>query len=116
MKRISAYEATDGTLFNSKKACQDHQRAINVIEGVQAVAKNIEADPFYLCEDLGVGAYAITDSFQLAHFILANAEAIKLALDGKPVPSAVEPEDDGLEAVTTTIADLSPEEAFVTAA
>ena len=115
MKRISAYQATDGSLFDDKKACAAHQRALNIDEGVHKIAESMNGNPFYLCDDLGPGATAIVDSFQLAHFILTNAEAIQRVLSGKPI-SDVTTEQGAGETVITTVADIAPEEAFINAA
>lgn len=113
MKRVSAYQATDGTLFDDKKACAAHQRALNISEGVHKIAENMNGNPFYMCDDLGHDAFAIVDSFQLAHFILTNAEAIKRALDGESIEVAAV---DDFGTTVTTVADVTPEEAFITAA
>lgn len=128
MKRISAYQATDGTLFDDKKACADHQRALNVLDGIRKIAERMENDPKLLCSDLGPNVTAIVSSEQLMDFILDNAEHIKLALAGKVVPdmvvAAAAPEptaDEGADPIDELLGDLendgaASEEAFLAVA
>lgn len=61
MKRISAYQATDGKIFNDKKECRDYQRSLDTMTAVHVVC--------------GYG--------DTAEFVLENAEALRAALDGK---------------------------------
>lgn len=81
MSRITAYEATDGTLFKNKEAYRKHQSALNLLDGVSKIASTF-------------GGNDVLNS-EIAGFIVANGEALKVALNGKvvSVPAAVEPKD-----------------------
>lgn len=41
MKRISAYKATDGKIFDDKKECQLYQKGLNVVEGLRLIAQTM---------------------------------------------------------------------------
>jgi len=80
MKRISAYQATDGKIFNDKNECREYQAQLNIVDGVKAIANRINGDPEYINDDTG-GYFLNSD--QLARFILENGNDIKNVLSGK---------------------------------
>lgn len=81
MKRISAYQATDGTIFNDKHACKIHQAQLDIVDGVKKIADRINDNPDYINDE----GYYTLDSEELARFILENGADIKNALNGKPL-------------------------------
>lgn len=81
MKRISAYQASDGTIFNDKQACKAHQAQLDIVNGIQQIADRINDNLDYID---GIGQYSL-DSDQLARFILENGNDIKNVLSGKPL-------------------------------
>jgi hypothetical protein len=86
MKRISAYQATDGKIFNDKNECKKHQAQLNIVDGVKAIANRInDHEDFHVDEDgnIVIGNVELVD--QLARFILENGNDIKNVLSGKPL-------------------------------
>lgn len=96
MKRINAYETTDGKVFSDRKAAKEHQRSLNVAKSLRALAGTDTA---------------------LADFLVNNADALKKALAG----TVEEPkeEGDGYAAAATaevpapTVAEVTPISAAV---
>lgn len=70
MKRINAYETTDGKVFSDRKAAKEHQRSLNVAKSLRALAGTDTA---------------------LADFLVNNADALKKALAG----TVEEPKEEG---------------------
>lgn len=75
MKRISAYQATDGKLFDDKKACRDYQKGLNVLGGLAAICSENFADT------------SLGETIQ--KFLLDNAEAIQAALKGQDIQEVI---------------------------
>lgn len=71
MKRISAYQATDGSLHADKQACKLHQKAIDVVEGVGLIAQRL-IEP-------------ITNPNQLVDFISQHSFDLLEALQGREI-------------------------------
>lgn len=90
MKRISAYQSSDGQLFDDKKSCALHQASLNMVEGLKAVGNRMDNDYALLCGDLGLNAHAIVTSDQFAEFVMKHADEIKLALAGKSLTAKPE--------------------------
>lgn len=88
MKRISAYQASDGTLFDDKKACAAHQRSINAVAGLTTIGDRIPLDDDLPQDDRG--NYIIYDGEHFAAFCMKHAYEIERALSGKPLSSGVE--------------------------
>lgn len=91
MKRVSGYQTTDGKIFSSdqKQEARKHQEAINAVESLTIIGNRIDNSDVFYVDDFGCAA--ITTGVQFAAFVLANAEDIKKALDGKAIeaPSTV---------------------------
>lgn len=69
IKRTQAYQATDGTFFDSKNECVEHQKCINIEEGIGKIALRAQTE-------LGV------DSLKMSLFLLKNGSDINAALVG----------------------------------
>lgn len=70
MKRVPAYQSTDGRVFADKAICKTHQTGLNVVHGVRAlVGSKMEAPEVF--QDAVV------------MFLLNNREAALIALSGK---------------------------------
>lgn len=82
MKRISAYQATDGAMFSDRKECKEHQKKLDTIARIQAVAESLNTDPKYYSAEIGGGS-CISNPEQLAMFILENADELRDILNGK---------------------------------
>jgi len=84
MQRISAYQATDGRLFNNKGECREHQKALNIIAAVELITDKVEVSngEYDITTDSGELIKAMTAN-QVSLFILENADAIRAALAGK---------------------------------
>lgn len=91
MKRVSGYQTTDGKIFTTdqKKEAREHQASLNVIAGLTAIGERIDADPSLYNDDFRCNV--ISNASDFAAFVLANAEDIKKALEGKVVEPAEEP-------------------------
>ena len=91
MSRITAYEATDGTLFKDKEAYRKHQAALNLLGGVAKIANTFSGNDVL--------------NKEVAEFIVANGEQIKAALNGKEVSvaSVVEAPADGVDALVAEL-------------
>lgn len=92
MKRVSGYQTTDGKIFTSEQKVQarEHQKALNVIDGLTAVGNRLEED-----DDVGRddrGNPVLFAGVDFARFVMKHADDIKDALNGKferPVPETV---------------------------
>ena len=69
MKRINAYETTDGQVFSDRKLAKVHQQHIDVLEALRHVAENAPRT-----ESI--------DKDRLGDFLCDNAVAIEAALRG----------------------------------
>lgn len=88
MSRITAYEATDGTLFKDKEAFKKHQAALNLANGILKIANKFGGNTALNAE--------------VAEFILANGDDIKKALEGKAIEDAPQPEPTPAETLAPT--------------
>lgn len=68
MKRINAYETTDGQVFSDRKAAKEHQKGIEIMDALRHVAENAPS--------VGV------DKDRLGDFLCDNTFAIEAALRG----------------------------------
>lgn len=69
MKRINAYETTDGTVFSDRKEAKAHQQHIDVLDALTHVAENNKLPR--------------PTNGHLADFLHDNIEAIAMALKGE---------------------------------
>src|SRR5687768_12929645 len=73
MKRVSAYQATDGEIFTDKEKCKKHQHKLDIRKGVETIV--------YSQTDEGCNL----DSEGLVEFILEHSEVFLKALMGKEI-------------------------------
>ena len=87
LKRVSGYQTTDGKIFtpDQKNQARDHQKTLNVIDGLNKIGARIDQDDANFSSDAG-HHLLIAETF--AAFVLANAEDIKAVLSGKELVEA----------------------------
>lgn len=84
MKRVSAYQATDGQVFTARGDCKTHQKNINTVMALRNLAddfeKQIADSPDYT--NIGDPFIALA-GVEFVTFIAANIDRVRAALEGK---------------------------------
>lgn len=79
MKKINAYETSDGIIFHDRKEARTHQNEVDVFEALHAAAD--------------FGFFEIQTPEDLGHWLCANSNVLVDALKGvKPTAPVAEPE------------------------
>lgn len=82
MKRVTAYQATDGEVFTDKIVCKKHQHQLDIREGVEKIVNTQLEDDYDLNRE------------EIADFIVENSDILLQVLLGKKVEVVSEEESD----------------------
>ena len=96
IKRVSGYQTTDGKIFtpDQKQQARDHQKTLNVIDGLNKIGARIDQDDANFFSEAG-HHLLIAETF--AAFVLKNAKDIKDVLNGKELVDEVKPQPEPVE-------------------
>lgn len=90
MKRVSAYQTSDGQTFTDKAQAKAHEKNLNIINGIAAVAGKLDGDMDFYNDDLGHAALASAN--ELTTFIAKYADELRDVLSGKAINTKDTPE------------------------
>jgi hypothetical protein len=82
MKRVSAYQATDGQVFTDKAACKAHQKNINIVMALRELANDFEKHIVNSPENYGELSTSLV-GVEFVQFMAANVERVQAALKGE---------------------------------
>lgn len=82
MKRVSAYQATDGQVFTDRAACKKHQTTLDILSGVRDIAGRIQGDSRFEDDN---GYYSVGGA-DLVTFLIENRDDLIAALTAKHRP------------------------------
>lgn len=82
MKKVTLYQAKDGSNHATPKACKEHDAKLLVKPAAEAFVASLDPsapgfDVIHTDDDMAVLAVSVTD---LAHFIVAHADALRKVL------------------------------------
>lgn len=83
MKKVTVYQAKDGTNFPTPKECAEHDKKLKLAPAIKAFAERTftaHVTPGVQADDRGQPVIYMDDSQDLADFISAHAEELTKAL------------------------------------